>query len=270
MSAARSKPTQLFVSCEHGGNRVPAAYRRYFSRLNGPLTTHRGYDRGALQLARHIAAFLDAPLRYSLVTRLLVDLNRSVSHRNLHSEAIACAPQEVKEDVLRRFYLPYRAQIERDIAAAVRRGRRAVHISCHSFTPRLNGSTRRAGIGLLYDPARPGERALCKRWRSELEHRAPGLRVRFNYPYRGSDDGLTTHLRRRFSGAHYLGIEIEVNQSCVASGEREWRRLRTLIARSLERSLQETPARPRAPSPRRAGTSQSRPRALRRTSVPSR
>ena len=60
---------------------------------------------------------------------------------------------------------------------------------------------------------------------------APELRVRYNYPYRGDSDGLTTWLRKKHPAARYLGIEIEINQRLV--GTRGWRSFQDSIATSL-------------------------------------
>jgi len=68
----------LLVTCEHGGNHVPPRYRRLFRDLQGPLKTHRGYDLGVLVMAREMSESFEAPLVASTVTRLLVDLNRSL------------------------------------------------------------------------------------------------------------------------------------------------------------------------------------------------
>jgi hypothetical protein len=38
---------RLLVSCEHGGNRVPARYVALFEGAADVLATHRGYDLGA-------------------------------------------------------------------------------------------------------------------------------------------------------------------------------------------------------------------------------
>jgi len=64
-------------------------------------------------------------------------------------------------------------------------GGRVIHVSCHSFTPELNGQVRNTDIGLLYHPARTKEVALCKRWKASLKACAPELKVRRNYPYAG-------------------------------------------------------------------------------------
>lgn len=68
----------LIVSCEHGGNRVPSAFKTLFSEKF--LASHRGYDAGALALARDLAAAARAPLFYSTTSRLLVELNRPLGH----------------------------------------------------------------------------------------------------------------------------------------------------------------------------------------------
>ena len=49
--------------------------------------THRGWDPGALLLAREMVERFDARLYFETTTRLLVDLNRSVGNPELHSEA---------------------------------------------------------------------------------------------------------------------------------------------------------------------------------------
>jgi predicted N-formylglutamate amidohydrolase len=90
----------------------------------------------------------------------------------------------------------------------------------HSFTPVLDGTARKADIALLYDPARPRERALAAHWLRALRVAEPARVVRRNDPYRGSADGLTTALRGEYPAARYLGIEIEVNQRHVGRGGR--------------------------------------------------
>ena len=212
---------------------MPREYRALFAGWKSLLETHRGYDPGALALARELARAFDAPLVASTVTRLLVELNRSPGHPQLHSEVTRGLPRPEKAKIRARYYEPYRREVEQRVASATAARRRVIHISAHSFVPVLDGSTRDADIGLLYDPARPAERALCARWRQSLGARAPRLRVRRNYPYRGYADGLTTYLRRRYGRRGYVGVEIEVNQKHVLAGEREWRILRKVLVQSV-------------------------------------
>lgn len=207
-------PDTLVLSCEHGGNRVPARYRTVFAsrRAQAALASHRGYDPGTLWLARRLERALKAPLYATDVSRLLVETNLSVGHRRLFSEFSARLPQADLDRVLATYYEPHRARIEAAIRRELDAGKAVLHLAVHSFTPRLAGKTRTADVGLLYDPARASERAFCGDWQRLLRAMAPALRVRRNYPYRGRDDGLTRHLRRVFRAQPYLGIEVEVNQ----------------------------------------------------------
>ena len=228
---------QLLITCEHGGNGIPARYRPLFKHRRKLLESHRGYDPGALALARDLAGAYGAELVYSTTSRLLVELNRSPNHRQILSDVTrALAPAE-RERLLQQYYWPYRTRVEAQVGCTIARGECVLHISSHSFTPRLNGVERHADIGLLYDPRRMAERAFCSAWKSAIESADPRLRVRRNYPYRGSDDGLTTHLRRLHSGTQYSGIEIEVNQKHPYGNARAWRSLRKLLIRTLRQAL---------------------------------
>jgi predicted N-formylglutamate amidohydrolase len=212
MKPDRTGNVALVVSCEHGGNRVPGHFAELFRGRKRLLESHRGYDHGALELAGAIAVAFGAPIFSSEVTRLLVDFNSSPDSRNLFSEISRGLTTEEKAEVLRRFYHPYRLAVEMAVAGLTEAGRRVVHISVHSFTPELSGKIRNADLGLLYDPSRIAEREFCGGWLKELSLEAPRWLIRRNYPYRGTSDGLTTALRRRFSGGSYLGIELEINQ----------------------------------------------------------
>jgi len=231
---------RILVSCEHGGNRIPAAFRRYFRgrRAQALLASHRGHDPGALVLARDLARACAAPLFYSTVTRLLIELNRSPRHPRLYSEITGALPAPVRSRLLARYYWPYRTTLEAGIDAAVRSGHRVIHISAHSFTPVLNGRQRHADVGFLYDPRRKPETRFCRAWQQALRGGDPALIVRRNYPYRGVSDGLTTHLRRRFTADCYIGVELEVNQKHALGNPRAWRRLRRLLSSSLQSAIE--------------------------------
>jgi len=223
---------ELLITCEHGGNRVPRRYRRVFARAGRALASHEGYDPGALQMARDFARRLRAPLYYSTTTRLLVELNASLWHPRSFSRYSRRLSTRLKNDAVERYYLPYRAAVREHVARALRRGRRVVHVSCHTFTPRLRGEVRRADVGLLFDPAHGSEATYCSTWAAALK--AAGLHVRRNYPYRGRDDGLTTDLRARFGG-RYCGIELEVNQRFPKGDRGRWNALRRLLVETLPR-----------------------------------
>lgn len=197
------------------------------------LNTHRGYDPGALRLAQALAKALRAPLETSIISRLLIDLNRSMGHSQLYSVATRGASANLRTQIAGEYYQPYRVRVEHLVRQAVSHGRRVIHIASHSFTPVLHGKKRNADVGLLYDPSRQGELDLCARWKAALVARAPELRVRRNYPYAGKGDGLTSHLRSRFPQNAYVGIELEVNQRIVFGAGRRWSTLRRALIQSL-------------------------------------
>lgn len=199
------------ISCEHGGNQIPAAYAPFFRDGQLILQTHRGYDPGALALFQQISADLADFSHYSKISRLLIELNRSVHHKNLFSSFTRVADPSTKKEIISLYYLPYRNLVESKIEEFIRGGDAVIHISVHSFTPELDGEVRNADIGLLYDPARKEEKDFCKKWKDQLSIYAPSAVVRMNYPYKGTADGFTTYLRKKFK-ERYCGIELEVNQ----------------------------------------------------------
>jgi predicted N-formylglutamate amidohydrolase len=223
----------FIITCEHGGNRIPAPYRPLFRGQRALLDSHRGYDPGSLVMAKALASDCRAPLVASTISRLLIDLNRSIGHPQLFSAATRGAPAETRTQIVEQYYRPYRVQVERLVRQAVSRGHRVIHISSHSFTAELDGRVRGADVGLLYHPGRRGEAEVCARWKESLAAFAPDLRVRRNYPYAGKGDGLTSHLRLRFVQSDYIGIELEVNQSIVFAAGRRWTALRRVLIDSL-------------------------------------
>jgi predicted N-formylglutamate amidohydrolase len=236
-TSKRKSPPYVLITCEHGGNRIPAKYLPLFKPHRQLLESHRGFDPGALTLARDFAAACGAALVYSTTSRLLVELNRSPGHPQLFSKATARLSPAERERLLARYYRPYRESVEALVREACERGRRVMHVSCHSFTPVLDGETRRADVGLLYDPKRATETAFCLDWQRELMETAPELVVRRNYPYRGYGDGLTTYLRKRFADPLYCGTELEVNQKYPLGDAAVWRKIRKVLLGSVQAAL---------------------------------
>ncbi len=102
----------LLLSCEHGGNQVPTAYRALFAGAAAALQSHRGWDPGALQFARQLARTLGAPLYAASTTRLLVDLNRSIGNRSLFSEFTRPLPAAERRAIVALHYRPHRDRAE--------------------------------------------------------------------------------------------------------------------------------------------------------------
>lgn len=235
--------TRLLFTCEHAGHRVPPEYAALFRGAARVLASHRGWDPGALPVARALARRLRAPLLSVPWSRLLVDANRTPTNPRIWSPYTKGLERRERERILERYWWPHRRRVEETARSAAAAGAHVLHVAVHSFVPVLEGEVRPVDVGLLYDPGRPRERALCRRWQAELRRTQPALRVRRNQPYRGVADGLTTWLRRRLPARSYAGVELEMSQALLAAGRRAG--LTRVLARSLE-ALLESPAGPRA------------------------
>lgn len=208
----------LVLTCEHASYQIPEEFRRLFNGQGRRLRSHQGWDPGALEVASRLQRGFSAPLVAGAYSRLLVDLNRSPSHPRVFSETTRALPVSERSRLLETIHQPHWAAVDDAIQRArvggsmKRRGPGAqvVHLAVHSFTPELDGVARSCEIGVLYDPSRQPERELGLELQRVLK--APGRRVRRNYPYRGVADGLPTALRRRLSVRDYAGLELELNQ----------------------------------------------------------
>ena len=204
----------LVLTCEHASNKLPASFKRAVPAK--VLKTHRAYDIGAVQVFRKLVKFAK-PEFYSegKFSRLFVDLNRTITNKSAFSDYLRDNAKAKAQATA--YWNEYRTAIEKFVESALKPKTRAtksatiVHLGIHSFTPELNGKVRNTDIGILYDPAHPQERAYANVIKAEIKRLYPTMKVRFNYPYKGTTDGLTTTLRKKF-GPRYTGLEIEINQ----------------------------------------------------------
>lgn len=202
--------TKFIFSCEHGGYEIPELYQSYFAGQKAVLQSHRGWDKGALEIAKYISRRADSKLISNSVSRLLIECNRTLEHGDLFSEFTKKLPHDMLKNLVEEYYLPYRNSIERKIEQHLHHNHQVIHISFHSFTPILNGETRKTEIGILFDPANKLEQDFAEAWKSSIEEKIDSWRVKFNYPYKGTDDGLTTYFRGKYK-ENYAGLELEIN-----------------------------------------------------------
>ncbi len=215
----------FLITCEHGGNRVPAKYAALFAPHRELLKSHRGWDPGSLELGRAFARALRAPLIVSTTTRLLVELNRSERHRSLFSAITRSLPDEERQHILERWYHPHRRRVIEHVRRGILNAGAVFHLAMHTFTPVLDGLRRTTDIGLLFDPSRALERRFCTRWQDRLREARPDLTIHRNQPYRGVSDGLGTSLRRFWPDSKYVAVELEVNQKFALGSNRDWRQI---------------------------------------------
>jgi predicted N-formylglutamate amidohydrolase len=208
---------KLLLTCEHGGNMIPEEYRSLFHGKEDLLNSHRGFDPGALELFNRLKPLANYSF-YSTTSRLVVELNRSLSHPGLFSEFTKSLSNKEKQQLLNEYYFPYRDEIEQLISKEIAHGEKVLHISVHTFTPILKGKVRETDVGLLFDPSKALEKDFVRIWKFNLGRFLPALKVRFNYPYLGRADGFTTYLRKKYP-RNYMGIELEVNQALLENNK---------------------------------------------------
>ena len=230
---------KCIISCEHASNRVPPRFAHIFTGQGKVLTSHQAYDYGAAKLARSLAGQIHAPVYLGAISRLLIDLNRSPSNRkSLFTHYSRMLPQNERELLLQKYYLPYREKVENAVGEIIGKGKPVVHVSIHSFAPVKRGKTRKADIGLLYDPARKAEKDICAFMVQLLKKEVVSLRVRRNYPYQGKTDGFTSYLRRKYAAKFYAGIEIEINQDFLLQNDNNTKKVKYLLEKGISNMLQ--------------------------------
>lgn len=223
----------VLITAEHASRSVPDEWAGLFSGREAVLGSHRAWDPGTRELATVLAGSLEAPLMAGEVTRLLVDLNRSLGHRQQFSEFTRGLSPSKQSLLIQRYWMPhwngFNGWVERSRSGLL-------HIACHSFTPELNGRLRTADVGLLYDPGRSREQAFCRALGRLIQELAPELRVRMNYPYRGTANGLGQQHRRRFSETRLVTLELEINSALITRPD--WLMLRDQLVEACRRVVQ--------------------------------
>ena len=228
----------VVVTAEHASLKIPARYRG-LGLSSQQQRSHVAWDEGSKALAREIARRLSAPLVEGVVSRLVIDLNRSLHHKRVipavaFGVSVAGNEKLSSEERMRRielYYDPFRSGAFTEISKGVKSTGRCVHISVHTFTPRLHGVVRPLDVAGVYDPRRKREAELGEGRAARFS--AAGFRVRRNFPFRGVADGHTTGLRRKFSDKAYAGVEIEVNQSLLG----EWKKTVASVCAELAAEL---------------------------------
>lgn len=213
------KQTKIIITSEHYTNYVPQEYMHLFKGNEDILTKHHAYDIGSNYLAQGIANITELKLFHTTVSRLLIDCNRNTHHPKLFSRFTKGLDMATKHKLIEEYYLSYRNIVENHIVNLINDNFQVLHLSIHTFTPKLHNILRQSDIGLLYDPRCHGEKEVARVLKNFILSENHKYILRLNYPYKGQADGFTTTLRKKHTQSDYLGIEIECNQSLTQNEE---------------------------------------------------
>ena len=173
--------------CDHASRAVPRALDD-LGLDRTLLRRHIGWDIGAADVTRRLAALIDAPAVLANYSRLVIDCNRTPGSPGsipAASDGVevpgnqALDPVEIEARVDACF-LPYHHAVDRAIAAREAEAGVAAVIAIHSFTPIMDGFERPWHIGILWDRDRAFAEALIA-----ALARDPSIRVGDNAPYSG-------------------------------------------------------------------------------------
>ena len=226
-AAAVSNPqgrSPYVLTCEHASNYIPAGYAA-LGLAPADLQRHIAWDIGAAEVARAVAAALDAPLICSGYSRLLIDCNRPLgvaSSIPQKSEA-TMIPGNLNLDAAERqrradsFYWPFQQAVSSLLDRRQAEARPTIVIGMHSFTPVFMGDVRPMQAGILFRKSVRFGEAL----RAALD--APSLMVCANEPYAISDSSdYTVPVHGEARGLEAVLVEIRQDLIAHSAGAASW------------------------------------------------
>jgi predicted N-formylglutamate amidohydrolase len=200
----------ILLVCDHASHRFPKSLGDMgldpFARR-----CHLAVDIGAGPVTETLAKSLGVTAVVHNYSRLVVDCNRQLmdpsafleygdgilvpGNRNLHQE-----DKDLRSSAL---YWPYHCAIDEQVQRLRKAGPSPAFISIHSFTPVLNGESRKWEMGILWDK----DEQLRDIFLTDL--RAAGYLVGDNEPYSGkAPQDFTIDHHAEEVGLPHLGIEI--------------------------------------------------------------
>jgi len=216
---------RLVLFSDHAGRAIPRKLGTLGLRQE-ELDQHIGWDIGIANLARKLAAALDAPAVLCGYSRLVIDCNRRLDdptsiaqesdkipvpgNRGLSAEDRAARQTAI--------FQPYHAAVADVIARKRKDGPDPAILSLHSFTPRMNGFARPWHVGILWnrDPRMPVP--LMARLMQE-----EGVVVGDNEPYSGKDEhGYSVIFHAEKQGLPHGLIEMRQDLIGDDAGVAQW------------------------------------------------
>jgi predicted N-formylglutamate amidohydrolase len=223
----------LFL-CDHASNRIPRCLDN-LGLLPETLAMHIGWDIGAAELARTLAASFAAPLILTAYSRLVIDCNRPLtSDGSIPSMSAGIeiagnrhiAP-EARRQRQEMFFHPYHRAITDLLDRRRARNIPTALFAMHSFTPDYPGETRPWQVDFAYNR----DRRLAGLLIDAFD--APGVLVGDNLPYAVDDESdyaMPVYGEQR--GLPHVLVEIRQDTLSDAAGVALWGdRLRNLLTR---------------------------------------
>ncbi len=231
----RDGRSDFVIVVDHASRRIP----RGLNALGLPeseLVRHIAWDIGALAVADHVSAALDAALVAQNYSRLVMDCNRAPSVPSAVpavSELTVIPGNETLGDEQREarrlaVHAPYHDHIAALVDERARQGRKTILIAQHTMTPVFKGSVREMQAAVMYN--RDGRFALALKEALAED----GVLVADNQPYAmtdATDHTLPVHGEKR--GLLHVGLEIRQDLVGDPAGQLLWA---DRVAKALEKA----------------------------------
>jgi len=202
------KNTPLFVFGDHASRYIPDEYDNLG--LHGDdLTRHIAWDIGTETIVRYLCEHFGCGGQLAGVSRLVIDLNRSLDMQGLiPDESDGTLIQGNKDlsnaerqDRIERFYTPYHSSLSSELDKL----EDPLVISVHSFTPKPNlGEVRLLDIGLLVKH----DKDSAEQFREMFMRLGRAFTIGMNEPYSAYDLNHTIDANVASRGLRHLAIEI--------------------------------------------------------------
>lgn len=148
---------KCILTCEHGGIIVPDVLNMLGMDADD-YKKHYAFDIGARRVTETLSALLDAPAIIGNYSRLVVDLNRDLTHPTAFVTAGEGKPvpgnigmsEEDRAARIHEIYDPYQEALRAMLDRAMGDGAHPAMVSVHSFTPKFFEFQRPWDIGFLW------------------------------------------------------------------------------------------------------------------------
>jgi predicted N-formylglutamate amidohydrolase len=229
----------VVLVCEHASNRLPLKLG-HLGLDEDALSSHVGWDIGALAVARRLSEALDATLVAQAYSRLAYDCNRppespaAIPEKSeiylIPGNAGLTGPQRMAR--VEALYDPFHAAIEGVLDRRAAIGRPTVLVTVHSFTPVYFGEYRDGRLGILHDSDSGFADAMLR----AAETKDAAL-ARRNYPY-SAVDGVTHTLQRHAIARGIPNVMLEIRNDLIAAeaGQKEWA---DIVARLIQQAARD-------------------------------
>ena len=219
----RDGGAHILLVCDHASRAVPKA----LGNLGLPadaFDSHIASDIGAAEVAKGLAARLDAQAVLAGYSRLVIDVNRPPGHPHSiipENDGIPIPGNQNLSPLDRRgrvreVFESYHDAVNRALARLWDRGPAPAILSVHSFSPRFGDKPRPWDIGVLWnrDPR------IAVPLMEHLERY--DLSVGDNEPYSGHDLAYTIDMHGAAAGIANCAIEINQDQIMDRGGVLRW------------------------------------------------